>query len=234
MHTGLMSSFSSLVGTSELEHSLAVAKLLLRGCKWTLLISLVSIVCGSFLGLIIGGCSSRYSSCKLTKCLCHMYVTLMRGTPLFIQILIIYFGLPSVIKFNLGPLTAGIIALSMNSAAYLAESIRGGINSLSVGQWETALVLGYKKYQAFLYIVYPQVIRNILPSITNEFISLIKESSILMVVGVPELTKITKDIVARDLNPMEMYSICAGLYLIMTLFCYYVTKCLQGKKKYDN
>lgn len=233
MHISFMSGFPNLTITSGIEHSLAVAKLLLRGCGWTLLISVASILFGSIFGLIMGGCSSRYSSCKLTKCLCSMYVTLMRGTPLFIQILIIYFGLPSVIRLNLDPLTAGIIALSMNSSAYLSESIRGGINSLSVGQWETALVLGYKKYQAFFYILYPQVLRNILPSITNEFISLIKESSILMVVGVPELTKVTKDIVSRDLNPMEMYSICAGLYLMMTLFCYYLTKCLQGKKQYD-
>ncbi|CRH86048.1 amino acid ABC transporter permease protein [Chlamydia trachomatis] len=77
-------------------------------------------------------------------------------------------------------------------------------------------MLGYTGPQIFLHILYPQVFKNILPSLTNEFVSLIKESSILMVVGVPELTKVTKDIVARELNPMEMYLICAGLYLIMT------------------
>lgn len=214
-------------------------KLLFRGCCWTLLVSAVSIVFGFALGLIIGIFSSRYPIsthrikgllCSAVRYFCSLYVTVIRGTPLFIQILIIYFGVPSIIPVDIGPLTSGLIALSLNSAAYLAENIRGGLNALPIGQWETALVLGYKRYQAFFYILCPQVFRNILPSITNEFISLIKESSILMVVGVPELTKITKDIVSRDLNPMKMYSVCAVLYLIMTLCCHYLIKILDRKK----
>lgn len=232
-----------IVGDGKPFLTLAQTKLLLKGCCWTLFISTISIVCGFILGLIIGIFSSRYEIAsnkaqsivnKGIKYLCTFYVTIFRGTPLFIQILIVYFGIPSILPINIGPLTSGIIALSLNSAAYLAENFRGGLNALPIGQWETALVLGYKRYQAFFYILCPQVFRNILPSITNEFISLIKESSILMVVGVPELTKITKDIVARDLNPMKMYSICAMLYLMMTLCCYYLIRLLNGKKQYDH
>ena len=143
--------------------------------------------------------------------------------------LIVYFGVPSLIKVNLSPLVAGLVALTLNSAAYLAENVRGGINALPTQQWEAAKVLGYRGSQIFWHILYPQAFKNILPSLTNEFVSLIKESSILMVVGVPELTKVTKDIVARELNPMEMYLICAGLYLVMTSAFSYFARLTEKK-----
>ncbi|WP_284443463.1 amino acid ABC transporter permease [Chlamydia gallinacea] len=214
-----------------MENWVATARVLLRGCEYTVFISGISIIFGLFLGIIIGSLTSQYFSCRVLRSLGSLYVTIIRGTPLFIQILICYFGLPTVIRVNLSPLASGIISLSINSSAYLAEIIRGGINSLSKGQWESAKVLGYKKSQIFLYIIYPQVFRNILPSLTNEFIALIKESSILMVVGVPELTKVSKDIVSRELNPMEMYSICAGLYLIMTSLLSYFARLLERKRE---
>ncbi|ANG66559.1 amino acid ABC transporter permease [Chlamydia gallinacea] len=214
-----------------MENWVATARVLLRGCEYTVFISGISIIFGLFLGIIIGSLTSQYFSCRVLRSLGSLYVTIIRGTPLFIQILICYFGLPTVIRVNLSPLASGIISLSINSSAYLAEIIRGGINSLSIGQWESAKVLGYKKSQIFLYIIYPQVFRNILPSLTNEFIALIKESSILMVVGVPELTKVSKDIVSRELNPMEMYSICAGLYLIMTSLLSYFARLLERKRE---
>ncbi|WP_139414583.1 amino acid ABC transporter permease [Chlamydia abortus] len=216
-----------------MEHWVATARVLLRGCGYTLFVSGISILCGSFLGLIIGTMTSRYFPCRITRWLGNLYVTVIRGTPLFIQILIFYFGLPSIIRLDPTPLMAGLIALSINSSAYLAENIRGGINALSVGQWESAKVLGYKKSQIFFYIIYPQVFKNILPSLTNEFVALIKESSILMVVGVPELTKVSKDIVSRELNPMEMYSICAALYLLMTSLFSYVARLLEKRGEYD-
>ncbi|SPN73349.1 Inner membrane amino-acid ABC transporter permease protein yecS,amino acid ABC transporter permease,ABC-type amino acid transport system, permease component,ectoine/hydroxyectoine ABC transporter, permease protein EhuC,Binding-protein-dependent transport system inner membrane component [Chlamydia serpentis] len=217
-----------------MDHWLLTTKLLLRGCGYTLFISGIGICCGSILGLLIGTVTSLYFPSRLTKFLANSYVTIIRGTPLFIQILIVYFGLPGVVPIEPTPLVAGIIALSMNSAAYLAENIRGGINSLSIGQWESAIVLGYKKHQIFIYIIYPQVIKNILPSLTNEFVSLIKESSILMVVGVPELTKVTKDIVSRELNPMEMYLVCAGLYFLMTTAFSCVARLSEKRRSYDN
>lgn len=212
-----------------MEHYLLTAKLLLRGCGYTLFITTISLVCGFVLGWGIGTVNSRYFPCRIAKFLGNVYVMAVRGTPLFIQILIVYFGVPSLIKVNLSPLVAGLIALTLNSAAYLAENVRGGINALPTQQWEAAKVLGYNGAQIFLHILYPQAFKNILPSLTNEFVSLIKESSILMVVGVPELTKVTKDIVARELNPMEMYLICAGLYLVMTSAFSYFARLTEKK-----
>ncbi len=216
-----------------MEHFLATTRLLLQGCGYTLLITAVSIGFGSLLGLCIGTITCKYFPYRAIKYCGDFYVAVVRGTPIFIQILIVYFGLPSIIYMDLSPLMSGFIALSLNSAAYLAENIRGGINSLSSIQWETAQVLGYSRFQTFIYILYPQVFRNILPSLTNEFVSLIKESSILMVLGVPELTKVTKDTVARELNPMEMYTICAGLYLAMTSLFSYFSRLLERRRGHD-
>ena len=212
-----------------MEHYLLTAKLLLRGCGYTLFITTISLVCGLVLGWGIGTVNSRYFPCRIAKFLGNFYVMAVRGTPLFIQILIVYFGVPSLIKVNLTTLVAGLVALTLNSAAYLAENVRGGINALPTQQWEAAKVLGYRGSQIFWHILYPQAFKNILPSLTNEFVSLIKESSILMVVGVPELTKVTKDIVARELNPMEMYLICAGLYLVMTSAFSYFARLTEKK-----
>ncbi|WP_246485707.1 amino acid ABC transporter permease [Chlamydiifrater phoenicopteri] len=200
--------------------------LLLKGCCYTLGIVAASIIIGSTLGLIIGGLTCRYSHSKWLSRLGTAYVTIVRGTPLFIQILILYFGLPVVLGpwFAFSPLVSGIIALGLNSAAYLAENIRGGINAVSSGQWEVAKVLGYSPKQTFFHVLMPQVVRSVFPSVANEYIALIKESSILMVVGVPELTKVSRDIVARELNPMEMYGIAALLYLVMTSLCAYLSR----------
>lgn len=217
-----------------MEHALATGRLLLKGCGYTLWITGISLVFGSFLGLGIGTITSRYFRCRFARLFGHTYVTVIRGTPLFIQILIVYFGLPSLILVNISPMVSGLIALSLNSAAYLAENIRGGINALSVGQWESAQVLGYTRFQIFKCILYPQVFKNILPSLTNEFVSLIKESSILMVVGVPELTKVTKDIVSRELNPMEMYALCAVLYFCMTSLFSFVARISEKRGRYGS
>lgn len=205
--------------------------MMLKGCGYTFAVSMVSLVLGFALGLLIGVISCRHIKKGLISFLGSSYVSLVRGTPLFIQILIIYFGLPSIIRYDLSPLTAGVIALGCNSAAYLAEIIRGGINILPQGQWEAAKVLGYGKFGIFIYILLPQALRGTLPSLTNEFVTLIKESSILMVLGIPELTKISRDIVSREMNPMEIYLLCAGFYLIMTTVVSSVAGSFENKGK---
>ncbi|WP_213318292.1 amino acid ABC transporter permease [Chlamydiifrater volucris] len=209
--------------------------LLLKGCFYTLGIVAASIAIGSILGLVVGGVTCRYSRCKWLSRLGGAYVVVVRGTPLFIQILMLYFGLPVFLGswFAFSPLVTGIIALGLNSAAYLAENIRGGINSISSGQWEVAKVLGYSPGQIFFYILLPQVVRSVFPSVANEYIALIKESSILMVVGVPELTKVSRDIVARELNPVEIYGLSALLYLVMTSACAYLSRRVEKGREYE-
>lgn len=194
----------------------SVTPLLLKAAWTTIQISLLAIIIGSFFGGVMGIISCNKLRICLLNRLIATYVTIIRGTPLFVQLLIIYFALPETLGIDLSPFSAGVLSLGINSTAYLAETMRGGINSIPSGQWEACKTLGYSTFQTLRFIILPQAIRNVLPALTNEFVSLIKESSILMILGVPELTKVSKDIVARELKPMEIYSMTALLYFAMT------------------
>lgn len=206
--------------------NIALFSLLLKGALLTLEISLLGMGLGLLGGALIGICNAKKMQRFPWSYLFSFYVSLIRGTPLFVQILLLYFGLSSFI--DLSPFTAGVIALGLNSAAYFSETIRGGINATPIEQWEAAQVLGYSKIQTLHFIIIPQVSRNILPSIVNELVSLVKESSLLMVLGVPELTKVCKDIVARELNPLPMYFLCALFYFLMTFSISWIAK--KGEK----
>jgi His/Glu/Gln/Arg/opine family amino acid ABC transporter permease subunit len=190
--------------------------LMLRGCLVTLWISAIGIAGGFLFGTIFGVLDCNKLHNRWLRPFLRSYVVVFRGTPLFVQLLIIYFALPQALGIELSPITAGIITLSLNSTAYLAEVIRAGINTLDPGQWEASYILGYSSFKTFRYIILPQALRNVMPAITNEFATLIKESSILMVIGVPELIKSSKDIVAHNLKPMEIYLLAALFYLAMT------------------
>jgi His/Glu/Gln/Arg/opine family amino acid ABC transporter permease subunit len=190
--------------------------LLLKGSLVTLWISAIGIFGGFLFGCIFGILDCNKVRKPWLSVLLRSYVTIFRGTPLFVQLLIVYFALPDVLNIELSPISAGIITLCLNSTAYLAEVIRAGINALDAGQWEASYILGYSSFKTFRYIILPQALRNIMPAITNEFATLIKESSILMVIGVPELIKMSKDIVAHNLKPMEIYVLAALFYLAMT------------------
>lgn len=195
----------------------------------TIWISMIGILCGFVLGALFGILDCNKLRSKWLSPLLRSYVTIFRGTPLFVQLLIVYFALPDVIGIELSPVTAGIITLGLNSTAYLAEVIRAGINAIDSGQWDASYILGYSRFLTFRYVIMPQAIRNVMPAITNEFSTLIKESSILMVIGVPELVKVSKDIVARNLKPMEIYLMTALLYLVMTYVVAFCTKFFETR-----
>lgn len=190
--------------------------LLLKGCVITIYVSLIGIFCGLFFGILVGIFDCQKLKMRYVSPFFRIYITIFRGTPLFVQLLIVYFALPDILGIQLSPISAGIITLGLNSTAYLAEIVRAGINSLDNGQWDACYILGYSHYKSMRFIILPQALRNVLPAITNELSTLIKESSILMVIGVPELVKVSKDIVARNLRPMEIYALTALFYLVMT------------------
>lgn len=188
---------------------------------------------GTVFGLLLGAGLGIMNSNRLAKntvsLAINTYVAIIRGTPVFVQLLIVYFAIPELLQIDIPPFIAGVIALSLNSSAYLSEIIRASINSLPSGQWEAAETLGYDRYQTLRYIVLPQAIKQALPAITNEFSTLIKESSILLFIGVPELMKASRDIVARELRPMEIYGLTALLYFAMTSAVALFTKQLERK-----
>lgn len=198
--------------------------LLLKGALTTIWISIIGIICGFFFGALFGILDCHKLRTKLLSPLLRSYVTIFRGTPLFVQLLIVYFALPDALGIELSPIAAGIVTLGLNSTAYLSEVVRAGINAIDNGQWDASYILGYSRFKTFRFVIMPQAIRNVMPAITNEFSTLIKESSILMVIGVPELVKMSKDIVAHNLRPMEIYLMAAFLYLIMTYAVAYCTR----------
>jgi polar amino acid transport system permease protein len=200
------------------EYSLLVQSMpmLLQGAFATIQIALMSILLGLCGGVLVGSLNCRKMRNSYLTVILNAFVWVIRGTPLFVQVLIIYYALPEVIGISLSPFTAGVIALSINSLAYISEIVRGGINAIPEGQWEGAYLIGLNSWQSLRGIILPQMFQAILPSLTNELTTLIKETSILMVIGVAELTKVSKDIVVRELDPMTIYLAAAVLYLAMT------------------
>ena len=198
---------------------------MLHGAWRTVWISFVALIMALPFGLLMGSVASDLFTCRFAKRAISLYVHVIRGTPLFVQILLIYFALPEITGLSLGPVAAGIIALLINSLAYLCEIVRGGINAIPKSQKEAAFTLGYTSKQALYYIVLPQTIRNILPALINEFVSLIKESSILMILGVEELMKVSRNIVASEMRPFEIYITTAVIYFVIT----YAVSCAARK-----
>jgi polar amino acid transport system permease protein len=202
--------------STEFSLLLKSSPFLLQGALATIQIALASIAIGLCGGILIGMLNCRKLNFAHAAIILSGFVWVVRGTPLFIQVLIVYYALPEVLGLSLSPFTAGVIALGVNSTAYISEIVRGGIDSIPDGQWEAAYVIGLKPWKTLKEVILPQMFRITLPGLTNELTALIKETSILMLIGVAELTKVSKDIVARELDPMTIYLAAAMLYLAMT------------------
>jgi His/Glu/Gln/Arg/opine family amino acid ABC transporter permease subunit len=199
---------------------------LLEGVLWTGLVAGVSIALGFMGGLLVG--MGRISNNFLVRGATTVYVEAFRGTPLLIQIFLIFFGLPSFgIQFD--PLTAGILALSLNSAAYQAEIFRSGVKSISKGQMEASRAMGLTQHQTLSSIIIPQALRNALPAYTNEFITMIKDSSLVMIIGVVELTLRGKIVIALTFQPFVIYIFVALIYFIITFTASRLLRRLERK-----
>ena len=165
--------------------------MILEGLKNTILIALGSIVIGILLGLLIAIVRDMYEKngkgLILNK-ICKIYVDVIRGTPALLQLMIIYYVIFKSVSIDL--VLVGILAFGLNSSAYVSEIIRAGINSIDVGQMEAAKSLGFKYFQSMRYIILPQAIKNVLPALGNEFITLVKETSVAGYIGIMELTNV--------------------------------------------
>lgn len=185
-----------------------------NGAKFTLVLAIFTVVFGVLLGVILA--LMRISNNKLLNFLGTAYVEFIRGTPVLVQVYLIYYGLPSVLGLNLPDMAAGILALSINSGAYVAEIIRAGIQAVDKGQLEAARSLGMKYSTAMRYIIIPQAIKNILPALGNEFIVVIKESSIVSVIGIHELMYNADTVRGNTFRAFEPLIIAALMYFVMT------------------
>ncbi len=210
---------------------------LLKGVGMTLLISLVGTVAGLLIGLLTGIIrTTPFSKNKFLRVLhkivngiIAVYIEVFRGTPMMVQAMVIYWGFAFMNGGQTLPLIpAGIFIVSINTGAYMAEIVRGGILSIDKGQFEGAYSVGMTHFQAMLYVVIPQVMRNILPSVSNEFVINIKDTSVLNVIGVAELYFMAGKIIFINLEIFQTYTIVCILYFIMT---FSVTRILRAFEK---
>ncbi|SFC43785.1 amino acid ABC transporter membrane protein, PAAT family [Polaromonas sp. OV174] len=187
--------------------------LMLKGAAWTLLLAVSAVFFGAILGTLVA--MTRLAKLPLLSRFAALYVSCMRGTPLLVQLFVIYFGLPSIgIQFE--PITAGILGLSLNVGAYLSETIRGAINGVEHGQWNAAKSLGLTQPQTLRYVIGPQALRLAVPSLSNSLISLIKDTSLVSVIAVGELMLATKEVIATTFQPFPLYLAAAGIYWAMS------------------
>lgn len=190
------------------------APVMLTGAGYTLLFALASMVGGLAIGFPVA--VMRMSTWKLVRWPAALYVSVMRGTPLLVQIFVIYYGLPTIgIEFT--PVTAGVLALSLNSGAYLSESLRGAIQSIGQGQWRASFSLGLGYWQTLHHIVMPQALRVAVPSMSNTLISLIKDTSLVSVITMTELMLATKEVIATTFQPLPLYMAAAAIYWCLSL-----------------
>ena len=187
--------------------------MLLAGAKVTIQASFLSVFFGALLGIFIG--ALRVVPLAPVRSIAATYIYIIRGTPLLIQLFLIYFGLPSL-GLNLPAFTAGIIGLSINSSGYVGEIVRGGIEAVPKGQWEASKVLGLSYQKTMRFIILPQAIRNMLPAIGNEFVTLIKESSLLSTLAITELTMVGQQVRSVTYASFETFIVVGIIYLVLT------------------
>lgn len=187
---------------------------LLKGAYYTLLITIISMFFGFFLALIIA--IARLKGNRVIRGFAQLYVSIIRGTPIIVQLFIIYFGLPDF-GINLDPLTAACVSLSINIGAYLSETFRGAILSVNKGQIEAASSLGLSPWQTLLKVVFPQAARVAIPPMGNTFIGMLKETSLVSLVTVTELLRVAQLLIAQYYIAMPFYIAIALMYWLMSM-----------------
>ena len=189
--------------------------LLLIGAGVTIQITVLSTAIGFVIGLIVG--VARISNLRVLRMLAEVYVEFFRGTPLLVQIFLFYFALPVITGQRIDPFIAAISACGINSGAYVAEIFRAGIQSIDEGQMEAGRSLGMTWLQTMRYIIVPQAFKRVIPPLGNEFIAMLKDSSLVSVIGFEELTRRGQLIIAKTYGSFEIWMSVAVIYLVMTL-----------------
>lgn len=206
---------------------------MLQGAGLSLLLAAIAVCIGLMLGTL--GAAAKLSKYKGLRILGNVYVEVIRGTPMLLQILFFYLAVPMIMqsitgeRFNADPFICGLIALSINSGAYSTELIRSGIQGVDKGQWEACETIGMNYIQTMRYVILPQAFKRIVPPIVSEFITLIKDSSLISCIGVSELLLRTQVMGASYSNYLVPLVIAGCMYLMMTLIVSYFARRLERK-----
>ena len=206
-------------------------KFLLSGLITTVFISMVSIIISMILGFVVA-----IPSLAKNKFLTYInigYVEIVRAVPLLVLILWIYYGLPIMTGISFSPFVSGIIALSISESAFQAEIFRAGINSIKKAQWEAGSSLGLNFFKRLRLVILPQAIKNILPAIGNQFVYVLKMSSLVSIIGIGDLTRKANELVVSTYRPLEIYTFLIFEYLILILIVSFFVRKLEKNLKKD-
>jgi glutamine transport system permease protein len=188
---------------------------LMAGARMTIELAVIAVAIGLVIGSFVG--IARVSGNRMVKIIAGIYVDFIRGTPLLVQLFLVYFGLPTLIRRPVPAFAAAIAAMGINSGAYVAEIVRAGIQSIDRGQTEAARSLGLTSGQTMRHIIFPQAFRRIIPPLGNEFIAMLKDSSLVSVIALEDLLRKGQVVITRTFRPFEVYTVVALIYLVMTL-----------------
>jgi cystine transport system permease protein len=191
-------------------HTLPV---LAKGAVLTMKFASASMVLGLIVGLVVA--IVRIGNNRFLSTIAQGYVSVMRGTPLLVQMFVVYYGLPDL-GISLDPTSAGILTLTLNAGAYLSESMRGAIMGIGRGQWAAAHSLGLTHVQTLRHVICPQALRLAVPSLANTLISLVKDTSLVSVITVTELLRSTQEVIASTFQPLPLYLAAAAVYWVLS------------------
>jgi His/Glu/Gln/Arg/opine family amino acid ABC transporter permease subunit len=214
-----------------------VLPLLLRGVVVTIQTTILALVIAVFLGLFV--CLLGLSRIKALSLIARFYIWVIRGTPLLVQTFFIYFGIPQLIQswglsFRLSPLAAGIITLSLNAGAYIAEIFRGGIMAVDPGQMEAARSLGLSHYRAMFKIILPQAVRVSIPSLVNQFIISLKDTSIISIISLGEIVYEAKIYIGRTMQSFAVWTIVGLVYLVIITVLSQISQYVEKRMNYGS
>lgn len=211
-----------------MDYILSITPFIFSGFKTTLWVFIVTALFSIPLGVIV--CLLRLSKVKIIRLLIQGYILIMRGTPLLLQIIFVYFGLP-IIGITLNREIAVSIAFILNYAAYFAEIFRGGVNSIDIGQFEGAQVLKLSKKTTYFGIIIPQVFKVVLPSLGNELITLVKDTSLVYALGLGDILRAAKTLSNKDASLVPIF-LAGGIYLIFIGVVTYVLRKIEKRYEY--
>ena len=213
-------------------NGLTNVKFLLSGLTTTIYISVISIFISMIIGVIVAVPS--LSNNKFLTYFNIGYVEIVRAIPLLVLILWVYYGLPIMTGLSFSAFTSGIIALSISESAFQAEIFRAGINSIKKAQWEAGSSLGLNFFKRLRLVIMPQAIKNILPALGNQFVYVLKMSSLVSIIGIGDLTRKANELVVTTYRPLEIYTFLILEYLILILIVSYLVRKVENRLKKDN
>ena len=203
----------------SLEFLSVIVPMLFRGLKVTMQIAITGILLGFVLGTISG--YALQSQSRIARGIANLYIWIIRGTPLVVQALYVYFAVPAIItlitgeRFTIDSVLAGIIVITLNAGAFISAIVKGALEGVDVGQKEAGCALGLKKGQILLHIVIPPAFKAMIPGLFNQFIISVKDTALLSMISVNDITRQTQNYVARTYNTLPAYTACAVFYLIL-------------------